>query len=276
MLFAAFIVTFICLLAVARAGNLYFDDEVLMKDMWATFKKDWRKEYASPEEENKRYGIFLENLKLADQRNWEERLEGGDATHGVTKFMDIHVDDFKARFRNADSSLRSTEDAIEATITAEPVEDAKVVDWSGKYTTAVKDQGECGSCWAFSVTEQIESDMIRQHGKRHVLSPQQLVDCDQHGGGCKGGFTDQGYRYVRTVGGMVKNTDYPYDSGKDGKSGTCDLDIDEAVVTVKDYFTLADEKKMSSYMQSTGPISVCIDAAKWQTYNGGVLRSCGK
>lgn len=55
----------------------------------------------------------------------------------------------------------------------------------GTYTTPVKDQGYCGSCWAFSVTEQLESDSMRTLGTDYILSPQQLVSCDSSDAGCK-------------------------------------------------------------------------------------------
>ena len=79
-----------------------------------------------------------------------------------------------------------------AVIKGEPSATLGLVDWSGKYTTPVKDQGYCGSCWAFSATEQIESDAIRTLGVTYVLSPEQITQCDTTSYGCNGGWTENG------------------------------------------------------------------------------------
>ena len=73
----------------------------------------------------------------------------------------------------------------------------------------MKDQGYCGSCWAFSVTEQIESDAMRSLSTSYILAPQQLVSCDTSDAGCNGGWPTTAYDYVESAGGMVTETDYP-------------------------------------------------------------------
>lgn len=88
------------------------------------------------------------------------------------------------------------------------------VDWRGVYTTPVKNQGYCGSCWAFSATEQIESDCIIQTGTELILAPQQITSCDKTSFGCNGGLTERAYDYVIRAGGLENETEYPYTSGK--------------------------------------------------------------
>merc|ERR1712000_513037 len=98
------------------------------------------------------------------------------------------------------------------------VEDSK--DWTGTATTPVKNQGSCGSCWAFSATEQIESDYILQHGKKVVLAPQELVDCKGDGSkrnGCNGGIPSAAYKVIEQLGGIEAEADYPYTH----KNGQC-------------------------------------------------------
>jgi hypothetical protein len=242
--------------------------------MFAAFKRDFNKTYASPDEETIRYHTFLKNLRLADERNYQERSEGGDGSHGVTKYMDIHPDDFKLQFRTSFIKSESSE-AIPAVITQQPLEHVGLVDWTGKYTTPVKDQGSCGSCWAVSATEQIESDTMRTLGETYVLAPQQIVSCDG-GDGCQGGFPEQAYRYVKHTGGIVEEASYKYTSGTTGESGECKVDIAEAVVTVRDYYSITGEGAMATYVQSNGPLNICIDANNWQTYTGGIMATCGK
>ena len=76
---------------------------------------------------------------------------------------------------------------------------------TGTYTTPVKDQGYCGSCWAFSATEQIESDCMRVSGETPILSPEQITQCDSTSYGCNGGWTENAYDYVQSAGGMCSS-----------------------------------------------------------------------
>merc|ERR1711964_573794 len=89
--------------------------------------------------------------------------------------------------------------------------------------TAVKNQGQCGSCWAFSTTEQLESDTFLSTGKLVTLAPQQIVSCDTVDLGCNGGNPINAYSYVAGVGGMEYSTDYPYTSGTTQEDGTCNF-----------------------------------------------------
>ncbi len=152
-----------------------------------------------------------------------------------------------------------------------------LVDWSGILTTPVKDQGYCGSCWAFSAVEQIESDTIRQTGNTFVLSPEQVADCT-YKMGCMGGATEMAYKYVMDIGGVQTNEDYPYTASTyAGKSGEC---VDQTngykpVVSISKFYEIVGgEPAMSSYMYATGPLSVCVDATKWNTYKSGVMKQC--
>lgn len=136
-------------------------------------------------------------------------------------------------------------------------------------------QGYCGSCWAFSATEQIESDAIRQLGLAYQLSAEQITQCASAAFGCGGGWTEVAYGYVKTAGGMVTEAVYPYTSYQ-GVTGTCRVDTSQAVVGITGFTTLNGESQMASYVQSTGPLSVCVDASTWNAYNGGVMSVCGK
>lgn len=106
------------------------------------------------------------------------------------------------------------------------------VDWSDIYTTAVKDQGYCGSCWAFSATEQIESDSIRAGylTTSDNLSPQQIVSCDTTDLGCGGGNPETAYMYVAKAGGLTSDSQYPYTSYW-AVTGQCLVDDDTKLVS---------------------------------------------
>lgn len=152
---------------------------------------------------------------------------------------------------------------------------------TGTYTTPVKDQGACGSCWAFSATEQIESDYMRAGNNQTILSPQQVTSCTKYvfGGGCNGGYTENAFKYAEA--GLETEASYPYTSGASGVTGSCQSNASQVVVKVASagYTTVSasatDEPQMAAYVGAAGPLSVCVDAETWSSYTGGVLATCG-
>jgi len=151
-------------------------------------------------------------------------------------------------------------------------------DWRDKGAVSpVKDQGQCGSCWAFSTTEEIESMWFLKKGNLSILAPQQIVDCDTVDQGCNGGDTPTAYAYVEQAGGMEPESDYPYT----GTGGTCNANPSDFVASISgfeyatppcnDTCTNQDEDTLKSNLASRGPVSICVDAEIWQTYSGGVI-----
>merc|ERR1719446_1956861 len=99
---------------------------------------------------------------------------------------------------------------------------ATSIDWKAKGAlTPVKNQGQCGSCWAFSATEQLESQYFQKYGKLQELAPQQVVSCDTTCAGCGGGNPIEAWGYVSSFGGQELRSEYPYTSGLTGQTGTC-------------------------------------------------------
>jgi len=148
-------------------------------------------------------------------------------------------------------------------------------DWTDVATTPIKNQGHCGSCWAFSATEQLESDYILQKGSKVVLAPQELVDCKadrSQRDGCNGGFPADAYEVIEALGGMEVEADYPYA----GRNQRCSFSKPKAKITISDYQSVGkgDENEMKKYVGTTGPLSVCGSASSWSSYRGGVMRSC--
>merc|ERR1712087_1081315 len=96
------------------------------------------------------------------------------------------------------------------------------IDWNAQGAlTPIKNQGQCGSCWAFSATEQLESQYFQEFGVLKELAPQQIVSCDTTDAGCNGGNPINAWGYVSGFGGQELSSDYPYTSGVSGQSGTC-------------------------------------------------------
>mmetsp|Transcript_81175 Transcript_81175/g.161929 ORF Transcript_81175/g.161929 Transcript_81175/m.161929 type:complete len:267 (-) Transcript_81175:78-878(-) len=230
------------------------------------FKNDFAKTYASEDEEATRFAAFVSNLHLIDARNKAEVAAGGTAVHGITKFADLSPEEFKARYLTSEPNVDTRRPVI-GHIKPLPVGATIDQDWRGIYTTPVKNQGYCGSCWAFSATEQIETDYWIASGKEVVLSPQQITSCDATSFGCNGGLTERAYSYVVRAGGIEPDADYPYTSGTAGVTGSCKADAVENVVKITGYHTVSSsasgESTMASYVGATGPLSICVDAELW-------------
>ena len=259
--------------AASTSAVLFSEDHTHQKYLWEAFKSEHSKNYETMDEESRRFGIFLENLKVADLRNVDELKTKGSAVHGITKFSDLSQAEFESRFLTADITMRDS--SVKKVDYAAPDASAGLVDWSGKLTTPVKDQGYCGSCWAFSATEQIESDSMRTLGTSYVLSPEQITQCDTTSSGCNGGWTEHAFNYVKKAGGIETDSNYPYTSYQ-GTTGTCKADSSKFVITVSGYTTVNGESSMASYVQKTGPLSVCLDASSWNSYTGGIMTKCGQ
>jgi C1A family cysteine protease len=260
------------------------------KSLFNEFKSTYKKRYSSGAEEAKRYANFLEFLDLVDDRNEEEAFAGASGFHGITKFADWSQAEFEESlltFKSSDSVEEEFYRSAESEGIYENVQitslGVRSVDWTGVLTTSVKNQGYCGSCWAFSATEQIESDSIRAGylSTEDALSPQQIVSCDKGADagamGCDGGWTWSAYDYVEKTGGLVSNATLPYVSywGESYFDETCDSDADEYMVSISNYHMVKGEHAMASYVLEKGPLSVCLDASRWNTYQGGIVSKCG-
>jgi len=149
------------------------------------------------------------------------------------------------------------------------------IDWREKgAVTNIKNQGRCGSCWAFSATGSIEGAVQIKGGSLQVFSEQQLVDCSDKNSGCEGGLMDLAFEYAKTNP-LMHEADYPYTA----VGGKCKFDTSKAVARVTDYKDVAkgDADQLRAAL-AIGPVSVGIEAdqLKFQFYQKGVLTSgCG-
>jgi len=255
------------LLAVAFA--LPSEDEI--KTQFAGFMHKYNKVYAETEFQS-RFNNFKASLARA-----EGLQTSSSAKFGVTKFSDLSVEEFQSTILMQNTEFPSGDSAV---ITSSlSVGAPAAFDWRDKgAVTPVKDQLQCGSCWAFSASEAIESAWIlKGHATASTinLSPQQIVDCDTIDGvqGCNGGYTESAYDYIVQAGGQEQMSEYPYT----GENGKCKFNAQYIDAKISGFINISkDESALSGTLSITGPLSICLDAAHWQDYQSGVMsnRDC--
>lgn len=199
-------------------------------------------------------------------------------TMGVNKFADLTGDEFKAMYvgglgKPKKSSLRKVAVGPFNT-TANPTS----VDWTEKgAVTPVKNQEQCGSCWAFSTTGSVEGAWFLAKGSLVSLSEQQLVDCSTAEGnqGCNGGLMDYGFQYIIDNKGITTESAYPYTAS----DGTCQAKGKPVAATLSGFKDVAPNNELAletAIVQQPVSVAVEADQSVFQFYSGGVMDSaCG-
>ncbi|XP_019623346.1 PREDICTED: cathepsin L1-like [Branchiostoma belcheri] len=235
---------------------------------WEDFKRRYGKRYESLSEENARHSIFEENNRMVKQHNEEAATGKHTFFMRINKFSDLTNEERQQLLMGAGLLQYNTnppEDKI-----FKPSPDLKVndtVDWREKgAVTEVKNQKQCGSCWAFSATGSLEGQHFLKTGELVSLSEQNLVDCSRSAGnkGCDGGLMDQAFVYIKDNGGIDTEECYPYKA----ENHKCHYNANCSGATVRSYhhiFPPHDEKALLRAAGSVGPISVSIDAT-WGSF----------
>jgi cathepsin L len=242
---------------------------------WALFKATHDKQYESPEIESYRKLIFAENLKRIENHNYLYERGLASFSMGINQFSDMEVDEFSRMmngFKNPNVGEKKVKGSAYLPLNDLP-ELPKWVDWTKKgYVTEVKDQKQCGSCWAFSATGSLEGQTFHKTGKLVSLSEQNLVDCSREEGneGCGGGYMDYAFQYIQDNDGIDTEMSYPY-VGKDGK---CHYNAATKGATDMGFVDIAtgNETMLKEVVATIGPVSVAIDAGhmSFMQYSGGV------
>ncbi|XP_052698927.1 uncharacterized protein LOC128176555 [Crassostrea angulata] len=227
------------------------------------FQAAFKRLYMSKQEEKTRFKIFCENMRKAKKL---QDVEKGTAVYGVTKFADMSESEFKQYVgkvwdQNANKGMNKAKIPKMNSL-------PNSFDWREHgAVTEVKNQGSCGSCWAFSTTGNIEGQWAIRKKKLVSLSEQELVDCDKVDEGCNGGLPSQAYKEIIRLGGLETEADYKYR----GHNEKCSMDKSKIRVKINGSVSISsNETEMAAWLVKNGPISIGINAFAMQFYMGGI------
>uniref|UniRef100_A0A6P7GVT5 Cathepsin L-like proteinase n=1 Tax=Diabrotica virgifera virgifera TaxID=50390 RepID=A0A6P7GVT5_DIAVI len=239
---------------------------------WATFKVNHSKKYGHLKEEQVRFQVFSKNLRKIEEHN--ARYQNGEVSFylGVNQFADMTSEEFKAML---DSQLihKPKRDITSRFVVDPQLTVPESIDWREKgAVNPVRDQRQCGSCWAFSAAGALEGQRFLKEGKLEVLSTQQLVDCsrDYKNEGCNGGWPHWAYDYIKDNG-LCLESNYRYQ----GYDGYYCKECIPAIKKINGYSSInKTEEALKEAVGTAGPIAVCVNANDdWQLYSGGILES---
>lgn len=240
---------------------------------------EWRisqgKSYGTPKEFAYRASTFHKNYKKVSKHNPSSSYK-----LSLNKFADMTTEEFLTKHTGLKLAQKPRRNYKPLSQRAEEVGDLpESVDWRLKgAVNPIKDQGRCGSCWAFSAVQAIETGYWKANGHNlESFSEQQLVDCSRKEGnhGCNGGFMDFAFSYIERVGGLATEKNYPYTARDDRCT---DTEVATVQFTVTDFIDLP-PRSAEVLAQSVvyQPISVGIDASEIMLYESGVFDNdnCG-
>ncbi|CAB1420828.1 unnamed protein product [Pleuronectes platessa] len=240
--------------------------------MWEEWKVNNRRVYDNEMEISFRRAVWQKNLNLVLRHNREASAGKHSFTLELNHLADMTAEEINERLnglRPEELLLQRNDTFKRASGSATPPS----VDWrKSGLVSAVKNQGRCGSCWAFSSMGALEGQIAKRTGVLVSLSPQNLLDCSTTDGnhGCKGGYISKSFKYVIRNGGVDSERFYPYEH----KKGTCRYSEQGKAGFCSNFHILprGDERALQEVTASVGPVSVALNAGlkSFHLYRGGL------
>ncbi|KAK9276992.1 hypothetical protein L1049_006531 [Liquidambar formosana] len=266
------------ILGLGESFDFHEKDLASEESLWDLYER-WRSHHTVARdlsEKQKRFNVFKESVKHVHKVNKMDK----PYKLKLNKFADMTNHEFRSHYagskvshhRMFHSSRRETGFMHGKTDNLPPS-----VDWrQNGAVTGIKDQGRCGSCWAFSTVVAIEG--INQIKTKELvpLSEQELVDCDTDNQGCDGGLMENAFEFIKKSGGITTERNYPYRA----RDETCDASKMNAPVVIIDGYENVPAKDENALMKAVAnqPVSIAMDAggSDLQFYSEGVFNgACG-
>ncbi|XP_047461694.1 procathepsin L-like [Mugil cephalus] len=240
--------------------------------LWEEWKTTHSKVYSNQTEFAFRRAIWEKNVRLVLRHNEEASAGKHSFTLGLNHLADMTTEEINEKLNGF--KLEDPDGFTNATFKdASGLSAPQSVDWrKDGLVSPVRNQGLCGSCWAFSSLGALEGQMKKKTGVLVSLSPQNLVDCSSNVGnlGCRGGFISRSYTYIINNGGVDSESFYPYEH----KNGKCRYSVKGKAAYCSNFHILprGDEKSLQAAVGSVGPVAVAVNAMlrSFHLYKGGL------
>ncbi|XP_050225494.1 vignain [Mercurialis annua] len=277
--FVFLILSLSLVLAIAESFDFHENELGSEESFWGLYER-WRSHHTvskNLDDKHKRFNVFRHNVMHVHNTNKMDK----PYKLKLNKFADMTNHEFRSTYAGSKIThhrmfrgARGNGTFMYANVDSVPTS----VDWRKKgAVTAVKDQGQCGSCWAFSTVVAVEGINQIKTNKLVSLSEQELVDCDiEQNQGCNGGLMDIAFEFIQRKGGITTEINYPYEA----EDGTCNTSKENAPVVSIDGHENVPENDEAALLKAVinQPVSVAIDAggSDFQFYSEGVFTgSCG-
>merc|ERR1719378_1472109 len=270
----------LAVISAALLGAVLASKDAYRDIQFASFREQHGKQYSSKAELELRRDIFHANLVKIEKHN-----ALGTWKMGVNEFSDLTQAEFEAQMTGGYKRMpQSGAAAPSTTFKAKPRSELPdSVDWRDQGAVSeVKNQGQCGSCWAFCTTEMIESYAAIETGTLPELSAQQVTACTPNPlscggtGGCMGSIPQLAFTYIQLFG-HVTEDEWPYTAGN-GNTGDCEYDYNGMPPSVGlTGYTILDPNNQDAVMQhlaEVGPLAVAVYASGWGSYSSGIYDGC--
>ncbi|CAL5183568.1 unnamed protein product [Lathyrus oleraceus] len=235
------------------------------------WKKDHGRVYNDQQEMEKKFKIFVSNLKYIVETN-AKRDSPHSSLVGLNNFADVSSTEFREKYMTlktvAMDILNDDDDVKDVTCSDPP----STLDWRSRgAVTSVKDQGLCGCCWAFSSVAAIEGIVAIKTGTLISLSEQELLDCVPDGD-CDGGLVPDGLTWVQRHRGVASRADYPYMARKGDcraseiqNSANSNIDSEEGVPR-------SDRALLCAVAKQPVSVGIYADSPSFKLYTNGIFR----
>ncbi|XP_077777953.1 cathepsin S-like [Podarcis muralis] len=244
-----------------------------LDEAWSDWKRTHNKIYRERNAEDFRRTVWEDNLHTIEEHNREAAQGKHTFQMALNQFSDLTKEEFKEKLNGLRPDLpRQQGGGTTMHEKSGTLALPEFVDWRNTgCVTPVKDQGSCGSCWAFAAVGALESLLCLQTRRLIMLSEQNLVDCawPQGNYGCNGGWPNRAFQYVLQNNGMNSERVYPYT----GQDGNCKFQSSDRAVRIRGWVDLPqdDERALEEAVAFNVPVTVAVDASYFNLYGSGIF-----